>query len=144
MMGEFEGDAPADTATAESQPALETLIKRLEQAAAGSRELDAAIVNGINTRPWGIVEWDDGEPYLDISPTLPLVPVQHYTTSIDAALTLVPEGFDVTVHRNPRNIGNHARVSNMGLKHEPVGFVHDNLPAPICVCIAALRARLPR
>ena len=55
------------------------LIERLEAATEGSRELDAEI----DERIWR-AKWGRGKPK-DIS-------VLYYTTSIDAALTLVPEG----------------------------------------------------
>ena len=57
---------------------MEDLIKKLEAATEGSRELDGDIVRAILPK---------GKPFPLIDPP--------YTTSIDAALTLVPEGWHV-------------------------------------------------
>lgn len=78
-----------------------TLISRLEQAEAGSRELDLHIAVAID---WRWDEWEDDEPTLRTmidkhswswmlsrmgDSLWRMVP--HYTTSIDAAMSLVPE-----------------------------------------------------
>lgn len=58
------------------------LIKRLEEATEGSRELDVEVAKSI--------KFFDGTR---ASYTLNVNLIPHYTTSIDAALTLVPEGW---------------------------------------------------
>ena len=80
--------------------ALAELIARLEVATAGSRELDIAVYEAIGwrrkqfskTAPTWLCPPDDGKR-IAIEPfnLLPCV-----TTSIDAALTLVPEGWYLT------------------------------------------------
>lgn len=82
-----------------------TLIARLEAATEGSRELDAEVHTAVNDGwirhpkcPSGIVISDAGSeaanraraetPYIFSNRR----PAPHYTTSLDAALTLVPEG----------------------------------------------------
>lgn len=91
---------------------MDTLIARLEAAAEGSRELDAEIVVALDLR----ADWCKGygtEIYVDRStietigqPTIlvntlgkrspgnpPMGDYPHYTTSLDAALSLVPEDY---------------------------------------------------
>lgn len=64
-----------------------TLIEQLESAAEGSRALDAQIASqhggfgGMGYETWDAIEAD----------------CPHYTTSLDAALTLVPEGREWSV-----------------------------------------------
>ena len=66
---------------------MDNLIAELERATEGSRELDAKIFRAIghcpkDFSPWPFVEgshWDEEIP--------------HFSTSLDAALTLVKEGY---------------------------------------------------
>lgn len=79
------------------------LIAKLEAASEGSRELDVAIHHGRAAAhkhlPSGFTMKDLGNPHRNrglagskfIYPDRG--PAPHYTTSIDAALTLVPEGW---------------------------------------------------
>ena len=128
------------------------LIARLERATEGSRELDAEIavaVRSLDTegdkslpkwagknypiwraRPDGRVECvhTDGTGSLNWSPL-------HYTTSIDAALSLVPEGHDWIVADVNGHVG--------GTPYACVGSKKPHFaetPA-LALCIAALRAR---
>jgi hypothetical protein len=94
---------------------LAELIARLEAAAEGSRELDAAIAVAV----FGGGSHDPG--------TAP-----HFTTSLDAALTLVPEGRGWLM----RSVGGRgfAAISNAGEASQA------KTPA-LALCIAALKAR---
>lgn len=104
-----------------------SLIKRLESATEGSRELDQAIYAEILERNPFYPGPALGSPY-----------VQHYTTSLDAALTLVPEGMEISLtdlYGIP--------MAEVGL-NVPEGshtarLEHGTLP--LALCIAALRAR---
>lgn len=71
---------------------MKDLIERLERAEEGSRELDAAISRriGKGSKPSGACGEDFEE---DGGFTIP-----KYTTSLDAAMTLVPEGVDRQDH----------------------------------------------
>ncbi len=115
------------------------LIARLEAATEGSRELDRLIHNsrklsaGIN------------------------ITAEPYTTSLDAALTLVPEGCAAEIHVGLGDIYSAATVfvprrgvddqKRRTTRYEP----HDapavkngkasQQPAALAVCIAALKAR---
>lgn len=119
---------------------MEDLIKRLEAATGPSRELDAEIVRLV--AGWkridspGGADWIDPRGYEQCDRDVP-----HYTASIDAALTLVPEHWSATISTHPNNIGTFARVYNDGMKTEPAFNVHGNRPPAIALCIAALKAR---
>ena len=84
---------------------MTTLIKKLEQATEGSRELDAEIWWQTNRRAAERAYWNGalGTPTAlpDEMPTTGLgalavkIGAPHYTTSVDAAMTLVSEGWIV-------------------------------------------------
>ena len=126
--------------------ALAELIARLEVATAGSRELDIAVYEAIGwrrkqfskTAPTWLCPPDDGKR-IAIEPfnLLPCV-----TTSIDAALTLVPEGMEWA-------LSNHGQTGAeqlcwAGVFGSPfIGSECDSHAATpaLALCIAALRAR---
>ena len=153
------------------------LIARLAAATKGSEELDvcvwAAIVGGeavqspINAR-WCVYRGVDhrGNPRLWDIMGRPEELVWHQlyregsgpTTSLDAALTLVPEGMAADVHIGPRAIYNQATIwlpikgkdeqGRRTTSYEPLiagcareGTLYQNSPA-LAVCIAVLKARL--
>lgn len=108
---------------------MKDLIQRLEAAEAGSRELDVEIAKllGVYIRAWGLPPY---HPTENVSP---------YTTSLDAALTLVPEGLASAVG------------TMFGMSQPPWGVVWqaNGRPMATCeaatpalaLCIAALKAR---
>ena len=105
--------------------AVVTLIEKLEGATEGSRELDAEI-------------------HVAVGGTEFTVP--YYTTSIDAALTLVPEGRARRTIYLPCGFWPY-RVWVYRDAHRPL---EQDSGAPVlgrtealALCIAALRARLP-
>lgn len=117
------------------------LITQLEAVTEGSVELDIAILTAI-TPPAA------GDPW---------VGAPRYTQSLERALTLVLEGMPVDIHIGPRGMGNDATVYQRVIstdeqgrrvtsyvKHEAMavreGVIHWT-PAPVQVCIAALKAR---
>lgn len=78
---------------------MTSLIDRLEKATEPSRELDALIEQAINPKVWmvnpphmnGSIALE-GNPHWQESP--------HYTSSLDTALTLVPEGLGWNIQGN--------------------------------------------
>jgi hypothetical protein len=71
-----------------------TLIERLEQAEAGSRELDAEIAKtrfGDDAVRYGGAGWPEGAIIVPCYPGWQIMP--YYSTSIDAAQSLVPDEF---------------------------------------------------
>lgn len=108
-----------------------TLIEKLEAAAEGSRALDAQI----HAFVFGITHSDDWP---------------HYTTLLDAALTLVPEGdYDQFWIRSSRGDERHklwrVRIALETIEENdtgtgPVAFGQADTPA-LALCIAAFRAR---
>ena len=121
--------------------ALAELIAKLEAATERSRELDAEIwahLNGFTGAikgrwvggrwSWSVGSvgvWDDELP--------------HYTTSIDAALTLVPEGWHWTIE-GPDPLKRVSPYALLGLPGLREADGRAATPA-LALCIAALRAR---
>ena len=108
-----------------------TLIEKLEAATEGSRELDAEIAHAVTFNA----------DHADLVSRRSCACSPHYTTSIDAALTLVPK--DCTWSLDSTG---YAIVMRPGL-----GFLSErgdeefhgrNDEKALAVCIAALKARL--
>ncbi len=134
-----------------------TLISRLEAAESGSRELDAeiAVAEKIDLpQPMG-----EAPPYLKMPAMadgcapgtywlvqrsgMSLRTAPHYTTSLDAARTLVPEGLQYGISTHPPDElfnpgGAQAYVTDReGLKYQHAEAMDEYL----ALCIAALKAR---
>lgn len=119
---------------------MSDLIERLEKATGPNRELDEAIALAVlsaggEVRLLGMA--DDDPPlkmftYPDGSKGTAL----RYTSSLDAALTLVPEGFAADIICYTSGNGRTA------VWNEPSIFRCDRGSTPaIALCIAALKAR---
>ncbi len=122
------------------------LIARLEAATEGSRELDCLIGE------WQLAQVSDNERLeralvaaQAIQENKPVPHMPHYTTSIDAALTLVPADFAWIAEDTkgegcgPGRLGIGAGVWNC--PEEPPIYRAETVP--LALCIAALRARTP-
>lgn len=129
---------------------LSHLIERLEKATGPDRELDAEIFCAINhgfvthhaapgfaiKDQFGIIENGNlaRSPYISsnrrVSP--------QFTSSIDAAMTLVPKGME----KDFTDLYGVARVS-VGINANPGPFygTHEGGSLAIALCIAALKAR---
>jgi hypothetical protein len=116
---------------------MDELIKRLEAAGGPARELDRDIALAVGYRfgPTPSKQWDEDWPDIfdPAGNEVPLLP--SFTESIDAAATLVPEGYiwDVT------STGTAWADCMDGDLDQFVGS-KGATPA-IALCIAALRAR---
>jgi len=119
------------------------ILERLGAAAEGSRELDLAVYAAshggepLSTAHEWLWRWrDNGEEKIINVRNLP-----HYTTSLDAALTLVPEGLLVRMSLNYKPgpalvyIEEHkdGGITELGVACKPT--------LPLALFIAALRAR---
>ena len=125
------------------------LIKRLEEATGSDRELDADIALLVGYRRKGAkstIGISDGyvwaEPGEQFSyGTRP----PSYSSSLDAALTLVPEGCGAKIHYDTAYKGYAAASvfpTREGEGHELAANVGMDKRTPdIALCIAALRAR---
>ena len=126
---------------------LSQLIERLEKAKGPDRELDALIAikiggavritTGHGTRHQ--VLWPDNEIAqggdIEMLPDVPL-----YTASIDAALTLVPEGWSFEVRASA--VGDKGQANVWHYLKEYHAYSQRECASPaIALCIAALRAR---
>lgn len=113
------------------------LIERLEKATEGSRELDAGIAQLVGTSH-GPREHVDIEArsvtYIDEQ-------AKFYTTSLDAAMTLVPEGMVFAIDQ-PDDVKRELFYANVRTRgpNKTFGYAYA-LSAPLALCIAALRAR---
>ncbi len=123
---------------------MNTLIAELEAATEGSMELDVAVCPYRTKWHDNCEDWMFEEP--DLSGAWNAIPA--YTTSLDAALTLVPEGWEWLVRGgDDENFANvtrggvpvmmEGRQINPDWQRNPV-YAHS--PA-LALCIAALRAR---
>ena len=120
------------------------LIARLEAATDGSEELDqdiSAVIVGatLDVQPDGRRAWHRDGHWVSIQPVKP------YTTSIDAAVTLVPDVRDWTLTQRLRHPF-HGRFTfeatiwpTKNSEQRPVqGF---SFTPDIALCVAALKAR---
>lgn len=111
------------------------LIARLEKATGPDRELDADIC--LEVGPYQSDIWERNPRHRHLLQTKDAklndwVPFPNYTASLDAALTLVPEGQSAQTTR----YANHEGGAWVGDED----FVRAATPA-IALCIAALKAR---
>lgn len=119
---------------------MATLIERLEKATGPDRRLDIEIsfeVDGFNRVHFSEVfaQATNGDlPPFDEE----LWPL--YTKSIDAALTLVPDGWDWSVG-NLVGHGIAARIGGPAGEEGEADYSKDRTPA-LALCIAALKARM--
>lgn len=121
---------------------MNDLIAKLEAATEGSRELDLRISYEINPPRYAIT----AEP-VELDVWLAEGGARSYTTSLDAALTLVPEGWRWTVANPGYDKGVYQGGRALADLHHPLSSgggpnakAFGATPA-LALCIAALRAR---
>ena len=117
------------------------LIARLEAATEGSLELDAEIWMTLYPNWRNFPRTEDGGWITDMGKS---ARAYGYTTSLDAAMTLVPEGAFVELHISPKGTSCDAEVSlNDGkfLIADDTVKTSTAATAPLALCIAALKAR---
>jgi hypothetical protein len=134
--------------------ALIALIERLHTATEGSRELDKAVWLACGHRVETIIEVGGHryESWYEANGTRWALKGTHFTSSIDNALTLVPEGHGWgIIRRNSRHLLEKAKIYHATVdlysdapppspQAMAVGETHEN--APLALCIASLRARM--
>ena len=133
---------------------LSKLFAELEAATEGSRELDYAIANKIGWRFNGEHEFKEYGVFWRDATTDEWKQLPWWTTSLDAALTLVPEGYRCSLDIPGKEGGrNHATVVKysqvleaVNLKAKPEEIIelwnHSYAATPfLAMCVAALRAR---
>lgn len=128
---------------------LTSLIDRIEAATEGSRELDGDIALLVGWEPThdrqSTLKWSDTYPSCRerwIGDRAPFNNwrVPHYSTSIDAALTLLPEGWWWSAGVCRRE--NHASVgTEIGTVEGELIFETFGATAPLALLAAILRAR---
>ena len=108
---------------------LKGIIARLEKATEGSRELDVRI--------HGFIEgWSDADIEYAVS-VIEAVNVPPRSSSVDCALTLVPEGQYIELRRH--SDGWYALVGPHST--DPKKYAGSQKPAAIALALAALKAR---
>jgi len=105
---------------------LRELAERCEQATGPDRELDAAIFNWMRDNA-GLVPSRSHLAY----------PFYAFTESLDAAMTLVPEGYGWWLYRYETPQGSQASVA---IPEEALTRCYSKTPA-LALCATALRAR---
>lgn len=110
------------------------LIARLEAATGPSRELDKAILLALGYSWRGMAYWSRDDSHTWEGST-------NFTASIDAALTLVPDGasWDVRWKSGDKN----ASVTFYPPGDDPDDYFHvwEAATPALAICIAALRAK---
>lgn len=118
---------------------LTSLIERIEAATEGSRELDGCIYIAVNipSEKVGRIDqidgcvgwWPKGAPYVSA------IEVPRYSTSIDAALMLLPDDYDWIIGNVNGQYG--------GTPYACVGSTEQHYAATPCLALLAaiLRAR---
>lgn len=113
---------------------ISNLITRLEGMTGPDREVDVRLL--AVTQPG---EWSDADIEYACSAPERTVRCPHYTSSLDAAMSLVPEGME----KELSDLYGIARAA-VGLNFEGGPFYgeHNGCSLPIALCIASLRARM--
>ena len=110
---------------------MTVLIERLQEANEGSRELDAEIAKAVYPR---LELRGNGQWYIDNIH----VRIEPYTTSIDAALTLMPEGWEYEI------------TTLYGVAHVELPLNTNDIPSvgrredgnvPLALCGAIMKVR---
>lgn len=122
-----------------------TLLDRLAAATEGSRELDGAIAAAIAAQMGkaGVYWPDDGEPHWSEwrgQETVMGELVLHYTTSLDAALTLVPEGWRYIIDESAPDVGISVSLRSLEANFRQSGIRETAATPALAICIAALNA----
>ncbi len=118
---------------------LTDLIERLEKSEGGNTALDLEIDILMGRKKPDYTLDDKYAEYAAISPS--------YTTSLDAALTLVPEKYCPGVSQFCEHLDYHAWLAEqvrdeMDNRHTHMAFEgHSDASFAIALCIAALKAR---
>lgn len=134
---------------------MQELIAQLQVATEGERGLDLAIQTATSGKPWywmdsfqSVITWDQ---YGKGAPGNPVATLERFTSSIDDALMLVPEGWQwQSSNRAPKPHAGRAYIHNGELIYAGMSaaknpkYRHEEATAAtpaIALCIAALRAR---
>lgn len=120
---------------------MRELIAKLAAAPRGMRALDMEIFRAVTDveahREWALYHGmrPKGSPPDPEGFSERYAP--RYTGSLDAALTLVPEGWHIKLERF--SDGWYAHIWK--IEGDPASAKGDQKPAPLAVCIAAMKAR---
>lgn len=127
----------------ETKAALLALAERCEREGP-SRELDSAIYRDA-VAPWRNVAWLEGRQIIQKPDgTWERWPPPHYTTSIDAAVTLVPEGWCISLGSTCQGHWRaklHQCGEGRGAQAHQDYYNPHIKSGPLALCAAALRAR---
>lgn len=117
---------------------------RCAQATGPDRELDGLIFKAIEERPGDVwtrdlvddAVWMRQDPEDRVAYDTP----RQYTASIDAALTIVPDGMDWRVDTMTGLPGAIVAVPNAWLSDRTAPMLHHAASPALALCVAALRA----
>jgi hypothetical protein len=127
LIPQFRNETETEPPLRELEDAMQELIHLLENANVPNFQLECEI--------WRAIYSPNGENPLDLKPPA-------YTASIDAALTLVPQGWEWSYDSASFDafVGDYSGSFLVEADKECHGA---NKNPAIAICIAALRARLP-
>ena len=117
---------------------LDALLTRLRAAAGADRWLDVEIARAVGA------DLGHAAGMHDALLAQPFSPVRRYTSSVDAALTLVPEGKAWTVGQNVHHWYWSASVNALDEDGAPksIGWGGPSNSPALALCAAALQARM--
>jgi hypothetical protein len=122
---------------------LSALIARVEAATGADRELDAEISVAVGRHETHIERRSDGTakllPWRGDGTGSGIVECRRYTASLDAAVSLVPSGWDWSV--NASCFGYVRGLPQAGQDMDPEGWCRNAATPALALCAAALRAR---
>lgn len=130
---------------------LNALIERLSNATGPDRELDAEIFRAIGMplpeqfmTAKIALEWNETEKCFtfDLAETRVRYEQPPFTSSIDAAMTLVPEGYAASVEWSPRYPGSAWLYPPNNVND--ISFEAEATSPALALCAASLKARSPQ
>jgi hypothetical protein len=133
---------------------LLALAERCEQAAGPDRELDVAIARALGWKPLYRDDYSQWWPPAAVADARerkrsilhhPTQPLPMFTASLDAAVTLVPEGYYWQAANGKRRHSEPQACADLFVAHGPtrgdMSFTVDAATPALALCAAALRAR---
>ena len=116
----------------------ESLVQMCEDATAPSREIDARIDCALKGRIF--IAWQGHYYECDRGPNFGGEEVAKFTSSIDAAMTLVPKGMDWRIDTMTGLPGAVVCPPNAWLSHKTSPRLYHGATPALALCIAALCA----
>ena len=123
---------------------LLSAIKAVEKAKEGTPEINVLIARACFPN---FILHDDSNIWMQVPSNMErgymqVVPMPFYTTSLDAALSLVPEGMCYELDTFPRSKTDTKPIAFVAKPDDIFTAWSSGATMPLAICLAALRARL--